>query len=97
MRAAAISRALLGATRADSEDLGRVIDRSEAVMLRHSFGPRLDLLACHLDGVPALSADQVVMVLAGATAPIAGLAFGRTEDVDFARTGKRLEVSVHGR
>jgi hypothetical protein len=66
------------------------------VVLRYARRPRLDLLARNLDGVPALSAHKVMMVLSGAATSIDGLTLRRTEDVDLTRTGKRLEISVHG-
>jgi len=88
---------LLGASRADSEDLCRVVDRSETVMLRHARRPRFDFVARNLNGIAALSADQVVMVLAGATLPVDGFTVGRAQNIDLARAREGLEISVHRR
>jgi hypothetical protein len=55
-----------------------VIDRLEAVMFCHARGPCLDLLAGNFNRIAALRADQVVVVLTGATLPVHCLAVGRS-------------------
>ena len=65
-------------------------------MLRYPRGPRLDLVARNLDGIAAPSADQMMMVLAGATLPVDCFAFGRAENVDLAGGRESLKVPVHG-
>jgi len=65
-------------------------------MLRHPSGPRLDLVARNLDGIAAPSADQMMMVLAGATLPVDCFAFGRSKNVDLAGGREGLKVPVYG-
>ena len=65
-------------------------------MLRYPRGPRLDLVARNLDGIAAPSADQMMMVLAGATLPVDCFAFGRAENVDLAGGRESLKVPVNG-
>src|SRR5436190_15559144 len=56
------------AGRAEAEDLQRVTDVGEAVGERHLVRPVLDGRALDLDRAPALAADQVVVMAAGAAA-----------------------------
>lgn len=67
----------------------------KAVAARHARGPALDLFALDLEGLPARSAHDMVMMLSVRAAPVDGLAVRLPDDVDLAGLGKSLQCPVH--
>src|SRR3954447_1313784 len=72
---------------AGAEDLQRVADVGETVLVGDPVGPLLDGGPGHLHGEPAAPADEVVVVLPAA-APVEGLAGVGAQRVELAVVGQ---------
>src|SRR5688572_2609121 len=78
---------------AGAEDLQRVTDVGEAVLVGDPVGPPLDRRALDLDGETAAPADQVVVVLRAAAA-VQRLAGVGAQGVELAVVGQGLHGAV---
>src|SRR5450631_1412163 len=83
-----------GAGGAEAEDLQRVMNVAEAVLGADLVGPALDGRSFDLDGPPAASADQV-MVVAVAAPPVDSFTVAGPHHVDSAVGRHGLEGAVH--
>jgi hypothetical protein len=72
-------------------------DRGEALGCRHALGPGLDLGSLDLHGAATGAADEMMVMLMGATPPVEVLAVVVAHDVEFAGVGEELQVSIDGR
>src|SRR5690242_19562413 len=79
---------------APAEDLQGVRDVGEPVLGGLLLRPALHGRTLDLDRAPARPADQMVMVLAAAAAPVQLLAVGQPHLVDLADLGEDLQRAV---
>ena len=98
LRASALLRERLGGSRTsgtEAENIDHVLGARKAVLGRYLFCPRLDGLRLDLNGQPARSADQVVVVARAGAGAKDVLAVGRLQTVGLAGSRKVGERPIH--
>src|SRR3954462_1708138 len=73
-----------------------MVDVAESVLLTDTSRPSLDRCRVEFHGASAESADQMMMMPAGAAAPIHRLAVRRSQHVDVSVVRELLQGPVHG-
>ena len=86
-----------GAFTARSEEFHHVIDVGESVLLADPPRPPFHRGGVQLQSATTRSADEVMVVPAGAAAPVDRLAVRGPENVDIAVVRELLQGAVHGR